>query len=128
MTLSERALASPTVSFGEFLSGTGLPLDGLAEVRLADYAHEIVASGFPGMRSLGARALKFQLNSYPRNAVDRDMPGQELAVRKPDAMLGWGGYEDSTIIDQRLRQHLPANPASTQCTVVSIRYHLGSWE
>jgi predicted AAA+ superfamily ATPase len=56
---------------------------------LADYTHEIVASGFPGMRSLGARALKFQLDSYLRGAVDRDVPEQGLAVRKPDAMLGW---------------------------------------
>lgn len=69
MTLSERGIASPTVSLGELLSGRRLPLDGVAEVRLADYTHEIVASGFPGMRSLGARA--------------------GLAVRKPDAMLGW---------------------------------------
>jgi len=56
---------------------------------LADYTHEIVASGFPDMRSLGARALKFQLDSYLRNAVDRDVPEQGLAIRKPDAMLGW---------------------------------------
>jgi predicted AAA+ superfamily ATPase len=89
MTLSERGIASPTVSLGELLSGRRLPLDGVAEVRLADYTHEIVASGFPGMRSLGARALKFQLDSYLRNAVDRDVPEQGLAVRKPDAMLGW---------------------------------------
>lgn len=41
------------------------------------------------MRSLGARALKFQLDSYLRNAVDRDVPEQGLDVRKPDAMLGW---------------------------------------
>lgn len=89
MTLLERAIASPTVSIGELLTGSRPPLDGVTDVRLADYAHEIVASGFPGMRTLGARALKFQLDSYLRNAVDRDVPEQGLAVRKPDAMLGW---------------------------------------
>jgi hypothetical protein len=89
MTLSERGIASPTVSLGELLAGSRLPLDGATDVRLADYAHEIVASGFPGMRTLSARALKFQLDSYLRNAVDRDVPEQGLAVRKPDAMLGW---------------------------------------
>jgi hypothetical protein len=71
------------------LTGSRLPLDGVTDVRLADYAQEIVASGFPGMRTLGARALKFQLDSYLRNAVDRDVLEQGLAVRKPDAMLGW---------------------------------------
>lgn len=89
MTLSERGIGSPTVSLGELLAGGGLPVGGSTDVRLADYADEIVASGFPGMRNLGVRALKFQLDSYLRNAVDRDVPEQGLAVRKPDAMLGW---------------------------------------
>ena len=89
MTLSERGVASPTVSLSELLTGSRLPLAGTTDVRLADYAHEIVASGFPGMRSLSTRALKFQLDSYLRNAVDRDVPEQGLAVRKPDAMLCW---------------------------------------
>jgi len=33
------------------------------------------------------RALRFQLDSYLRNAVDRDVPEQGLNVRKPDSML-----------------------------------------
>ena len=89
MTLSERGVATPTVSLSELLTGSRLPLAGTTDVRLADYAHEIVASGFPGMRSLGTRALKFQLDSYLHNAVDRDVPEQGLAVRKPEVMLGW---------------------------------------
>jgi predicted AAA+ superfamily ATPase len=56
---------------------------------LADYVEEIVASGFPGMRDLTPRARRFQLDSYLRNAVDRDVPEQGLAVRKPEAMLAW---------------------------------------
>lgn len=89
MTLSERGVGSPTVSIAELISGREPALGGLAELRLADYTAEIVASGFPGMRSLGARALRFQLDSYLRNAVDRDVPEQGLAVRKPEAMLAW---------------------------------------
>ena len=89
MTLSERGVGSPTVSIAELISGREPALGGLAELRLADYTAEIVASGFPGMRSLGTRALRFQLDSYLRNAVDRDVPEQGLAVRKPEAMLAW---------------------------------------
>lgn len=89
MTLSERGVGSPTVSIAELLSGRKPALGGSAELRLADYTAEIVASGFPGMRSLGTRALRFQLDSYLRNAVDRDVPEQGLAVRKPEAMLAW---------------------------------------
>lgn len=89
MTLSERGIATPTVSLSELLTGSRLPLAGTTDVGLADYAHEIVASGFPGMRSLSNRALKFQLDSYLHNAVERDVPEQGLAVRKPEVMLGW---------------------------------------
>lgn len=89
MTLSERGVSEPTVSLRGLLSGARGPLDGSCPVRLADYTEEILASGFPGLRGLTPRALKFQLDSYLRNAVDRDVPEQGLAVRKPDSMLAW---------------------------------------
>ncbi|WP_423446202.1 DUF4143 domain-containing protein [Kocuria sp. KSNUG] len=50
---------------------------------------EIVASSFPGMSSLGPRAWGLQLDSYLRNAVERDVPEQGLAVRRPEAMMAW---------------------------------------
>lgn len=89
MTLSERIAIEPTVSLRRLLSGGKPRLDGATTLRLSDYAEEIVASGFPGLRGLGSRALKFQLDSYLRHAVDRDVPEQGLAVRKPEAMLAW---------------------------------------
>lgn len=89
MTLSERVAIDPTVSLRRLLSGGKPRLDGATTLRLSDYAEEIVASGFPGLRGLGSRALKFQLDSYLRHAVDRDVPEQGLAVRKPEAMLAW---------------------------------------
>lgn len=89
MTLSERGVCDPTVSLQALLTGARLPLDGMSAMRLGDYAEEIVASGFPGLRHIPARPLRFQLDSYIRNAVDRDVPEQGLAVRKPEAMLAW---------------------------------------
>lgn len=89
MTLSERGLAQPTVSLRSLLAGGRPRLDGSSPLRLGDYAEEILASGFPALRGLTPRALKFQLDSYLRNAVDRDVPEQGLAVRKPEAMLAW---------------------------------------
>ena len=59
MTLSERGVAEPTVSLRELLSGSRRPLAGSTRLRLSDYVEEIVASGFPGMRDLSARALRF---------------------------------------------------------------------
>lgn len=89
MTLSERRVCEPTVSLRGLLHGSRPPLSGSCDLRLADDVQEILASGFPGMRGLSPRALRFQLDSYLRNAVDRDVPEQGLAVRKPEAMLAW---------------------------------------
>ena len=89
MTLTERGVTQPAVSLRALLTGQRPPVEGQCDLRLADYAEEILASGFPGLRGLSPRGLKFQLDSYLRNAVDRDVPEQGLAVRKPEAMLGW---------------------------------------
>lgn len=89
MTVSERAVTTPTVSLRTMLSGRREPLAGSCSLTLTDYVEEIVASGYPGMRQLSARARRFQLDSYLHTAVDRDVPEQGLAVRKPDAMLAW---------------------------------------
>ena len=89
MTLAERGVSQPTVSLAGLLSGHRESLTGSCGLRLADYVEEITASGFPAMRGLTGRAHRFQLDSYLHNAVDRDVPEQGLAVRKPDAMLNW---------------------------------------
>lgn len=89
MTLSERGIGDPSVSLRQLLTGDRPRLDAASPLRLADYAEEILASGFPGLRGMSSRALRFQLDSYLRNAVDRDVPEQGLAVRKPEAMLAW---------------------------------------
>lgn len=89
MTLSERGFSRPAVSVRELLRGGRAPLTGHTDARLADYVRELAMSGFPGVRSMGERARDFQLDSYLRNVVDRDVPEQGLAVRKPEAMLDW---------------------------------------
>lgn len=90
MALSERGRCEPTVSLRRMLTGGGREaLEGTCGLGLADYVDEIVASGFPALRQLPARARRFQLDSYLRNAVDRDVPEQGLAVRKPESMVAW---------------------------------------
>lgn len=89
MTLSERGFHEPTVSLKRLLRGDQPPLRGHADARLSDYVDELTTSGFPGIRPMRTRARDFQLDSYLRNVVDRDVPDQGLSVRKPDAMLDW---------------------------------------
>ena len=89
MTLSERGVAEPSVSLAALLSGARPRLDAVCALGLGDYVDEILASGFPALRTLTPRSLRFQLDSYLRNAVDRDVPEQGLNVRKPESMLAW---------------------------------------
>ena len=89
MTLEERGVGEPAVSLTHLLEGGREQLHGQTDVGLSRYVEEILASGFPALRSLSGRARRFQLDSYLRNAVDRDVPEQGLAVRRPDALMAW---------------------------------------
>lgn len=126
MTLSERGVTEPTVSLRRLLTGDR-ELAGQTEIGLAGYTAEITASGFPGLRNLHGRALRTQLDSYLRNAVDRDVPEHGLAVRKPDAMLRWlrayaaatAGTANYTEILDAATAGMPDKPARS--TAVSYR-------
>lgn len=89
LAFNERGLAPPTVSLERLLSGAREPVEGHSDLGVVDYVTEIMASGFPGLRGLPDRLLRGELDSYLRNAVDRDIPEQGLAVRKPAVLLDW---------------------------------------
>ena len=89
MTLAERGVAAPSVSMRDLLSGTPSRVDGESPLRLADYVDEIVRSGFPGIRRLGDRARRAQLDGYLQAVIDVDVRESGLAVRKTAALLGW---------------------------------------
>jgi len=89
LALSERGLASPTVSLRELLSGSCPEISGATDVRLAEYTGEIIRSGFPGIRHLRGRALRAQLDGYLTRVVDRDFMEQGHPVRKPQALRRW---------------------------------------
>jgi predicted AAA+ superfamily ATPase len=90
MTLTERgAAASGGISLAGLLAGGQADLDGTSDARLADYASHIVSSGFPGMAGLTGRALRFELDSYLLNAVDRDVPELGKRVRRRGALMDW---------------------------------------
>ena len=89
LAFSEREIAAPTVSLEHLMTGTRDAIGGHAELGLPDYVSEIMASGFPGLRGLPDRLLRVELDSYLRNAVDRDIPEQGIAVRKPAVLLDW---------------------------------------
>jgi predicted AAA+ superfamily ATPase len=89
LTLAERGIATPSVSLAELLTGSREPLTGKTQARLSDYAEEILASGFPGLRALDGRALRAQLDGYIARITERDFPDQGHAVRNPAALRRW---------------------------------------
>ncbi len=89
MSLAERNLQPPAVGLGELLSGERPTVAGETPLRIADYAHEITASGFPGLRGLRGRALRAQLDGYVDRIVEREIPALGVATRNPAALRRW---------------------------------------
>jgi uncharacterized protein len=89
MTLSERGLATPTVSLRGLLGGERASVEGQTDVGLERYAHEIVGSGFPATRGLSETAHEDFLDSYVQRIVERDFVEMGHSVRRPATLLRW---------------------------------------
>jgi uncharacterized protein len=89
MTLSERGIETPTVSLADLLKGERHRISGSTEVRLGDYAQEIVGSGFPGIRSSLPRSQRRQLDAYILRIVERDFDEVGHRVRAPATLRRW---------------------------------------
>lgn len=100
LSFEERSLAEPTVSLGSLLAGTTGLVSGTSDVDLATYTDEILRSGFPGIRDLPPRARRVQLESYIARIVDRELPENGIAVRRPSALRAWlAAYGAATATD-----------------------------
>ena len=88
MSLPERAIETPTVSMRALLSGSA-DIAGTTNVTTADYAEEIVASGFPGIRSSAPKVRARLLDSYVDRIVDHDIADMGATVRRPASLKQW---------------------------------------
>ncbi|MGH9001314.1 MAG: ATP-binding protein [Acidimicrobiia bacterium] len=89
LSLAERHLAEPTVPLQHLLGGGRPPVAGRSPVALDGYVHEIVASGFPGIRAMPGRVRRAQLRGYVDRVIDRDFPEYGRPVRNPAALRRW---------------------------------------
>jgi predicted AAA+ superfamily ATPase len=89
MTLAERNLVKPTVSLGGLLQGTKASVAGRSDINLEQYVHEILASGFPGLRGLSDRLARAQLDGYVDRIIDRDFDELGRQVRRPGTLRRW---------------------------------------
>lgn len=126
MSLLERGVAAPSVSLGELLAGAQPDLGGETTVGLAQYAEEIVASGFPAIRPLNARARRAQLDSYLARVVDRDFEEVGQQVRRPATLRRWmaayGAATSTTATLESIRDAATGDEADKPARSTVIQY------
>ncbi|MCL2090614.1 MAG: DUF4143 domain-containing protein [Micrococcales bacterium] len=130
MAMSERNLATPTVSLRDLLSGERTTIEGRSPATLPVYTEEILRSGFPGIRDLPERLRRTQLDSYLTRIVERELPENGVTVRRPGALRAWlTAYAAATATDATYSAILdaatPAEPDKPARQTVDIyREHL----
>lgn len=89
MALHERGLPAAPVSLSALVAGDAPPIAGMSTLSVADYAHHIVSSGFPGIMKAVPRLQRSLLDAYLQRVIDRDLPDQGFAVRRPETLRRW---------------------------------------
>jgi uncharacterized protein len=126
LTLPERGVGAPTVHLADLITGQRPGVHGDSSLTLADYTHELVASGFPGMRSLTGRALRTQLDGYIDRIVERDVPEAGLQVRRPATLRAWltayAAASGEAVTYEKLRDAATAGQANKPSKTTTIPY------
>ncbi len=89
MALHERGAEDPAVSLSEMLRGKADRLSGESVLSASDYYTAITQSGFPGICTLPPQGAQRRLEAYLRRIVDKEMPDQGYAVRRPETLRRW---------------------------------------
>lgn len=89
MALHERGITTPTVSVRSLLGGVEIAVTGTSQLGLLDYIDAMTASGFSGIKASPGPLRTAQLDAYLRRVIDRDIPEQGLAVRRPETLRRW---------------------------------------
>lgn len=89
LSLAERGVSRASVSLAALLSGSRPAIRGTCALRLADYANEVVAGGFPAIRQFDGSVRKTALDGYLDRVLDRDVPEAGQSIRRPDALRRW---------------------------------------
>jgi uncharacterized protein len=89
LSLAERRIEKATVSVRALLQQKHHRIEGHTKIAAADYAHEIVASGFPAIRTLSPKARTMQLDGYLARIIDTDFRDMGHVARRPASLRGW---------------------------------------
>lgn len=89
LSFAERQLQAPTVSLAALAHGDAATIEGRTSLTLADYTREILASGFPGIRTGDPRFRRRELSSYLDQALADEVPALGNIVRRPQSLRAW---------------------------------------
>ena len=89
MSLAERGVEKPTVSLGTLLAGDRPDLEGSTEIAVEQYAQEIIASGFPGIRTQDPRVRLGLLDGYIDRIIEHDIHGFGRTFRDRRRLRSW---------------------------------------
>ena len=89
LSLAERLDTPTTVSLAELLDGGRPAVEGDTDFDLEAYTHEILASGFPGLRRYSENALRTQLNSYISLITTKEFEQVGQTLRNENALRRW---------------------------------------
>ncbi|HET6624812.1 MAG TPA: DUF4143 domain-containing protein [Nocardioidaceae bacterium] len=130
LSIAERGVSEPTVSLAALLSDRAPRVDGTSPMLMRGYVEEVLRSGFPGIRDLPERPRQAQLDSYVTRIVERELPDNGVAVRRPTMLRQWlTAYGAATATDASYTAILDAaTPGEVEKparqTVAGYRDHL----
>lgn len=89
MTLSERGVTKPKISFANLLKGIFPNKTIEVDFDERQYIEEIIKSGFPGIRNLNGAAHTKTLETYLELIANHDLPAIGFKVRQPKILYSW---------------------------------------
>lgn len=88
LSMAERHPDRQRVYLSDLFAGQR-EVSGECSLSLSDYVEEIVASGFPKLRTYTGRDRREALDGYIDHALERDIADLGVTVRRPEALRGW---------------------------------------
>lgn len=89
MALHERGQTEPTISLGALLEARAGRISGTSPLTARDYYRAITRSGLPAMLQRTDRQVARALAGYLQRVIDKDLPEQGYAVRRPETLRRW---------------------------------------
>lgn len=89
LSMFERQLSDTHISLASLLPGDRPEVSGTSALTLGDFLHELVASGFPAIRSAHPRVRDDLLDGYIKRIVQHDFQEQGRQLRRPNTLKAW---------------------------------------